>query len=421
MKLSPEPEAGRLRILFLTQVLPYPVDAGPKTRAYYTLRQLAGRHDVTLLSFVRKDDTASAVDHLRTLCESVHTVPIRRAALRDASHWLASLPSATPFLIARDRDARMARAVRELMRGSRPFDAIHADQLWMAPYATAGSEAAAAIAARRPALVLDQHNAVFQIPLRVASHERNRLKRVALRIEAHKLAAYEARVCSRFDRVTWVSDADRRALYARARNSEREALGQGSVIPICLPLNERPLLERRPNPRRVTFLGGLHWPPNAEGLVWFAREIWPRVHRQVPNAVLTVIGKTAPSMIPGLAPAAGVELTGYVADPIPYLEETAAVIAPLLSGGGMRVKILDALAWGLPIVSTRLGAEGIQIQGGRQALLADTPEAFAAAVVSLLHDQCLQQKLASEGRRLVEAQYDCGKVYQAWDHLYASL
>jgi hypothetical protein len=199
-----------MRILFLTQVLPYPLDAGPKIRAYYTLRHLACRHEVVLLSFRRESDTPRAVEKLRSICHAVHTVPIHRSTSRDVWHGVQSLLSGEPFLISRDRSAAMQQAVCQAVREEGPFDAIHADQLWMARYATLAKNQS-----RDPGqvrIVLDQHNAVFQIPSRMAQGERNYLKRKLLDLEAWKLAKYEIQTCGSCDHVVFVTYEDQASL-----------------------------------------------------------------------------------------------------------------------------------------------------------------------------------------------------------------
>lgn len=409
-----------MRILFLTQVLPYPLDAGPKTRAYFTLRYLAQRHEVTLLSFVRASDSAAAIEHLRSCCHAVHTVPMPRSPLRDAWHLLRSLPGATPFLIARDWVPAMAQEVVRRL-AAMPFAAIHADQLWMAPYALHGCAVAGLVS--RPALVLDQHNAVFQIPRRLAAHEPSGLKRALLTLEERKLARYEADVCRRFDRVVWVTAEDRAALEERAGHPWEPT--RATVIPICVDLAARPPLARRPDACRVTFLGGLHWPPNQEGVLWFLRAVWPEVVARVPAAHLTIIGKlptAATALTQAVAAAPGqVELTGYVDDPTSYLAETAAFIVPLHAGGGMRVKIVDAWSWGLPVVATSIGAEGIRYADGDDILIADTASAFAEAVVRLLTDHALAERVGRQGRLSAARAYDWRSIYTAWDAVYAGL
>jgi glycosyltransferase involved in cell wall biosynthesis len=417
-----------MRVLFLTQVLPYPLDAGPKVRAYYTLRHLAQRHAVSLLSFARPSDPPGAVEHLRTICEAVETIQIQRGRMRDVWHLARSLAGDTPFLIERDRNAEMRRSIRARFKsvsvttaggsGEAPgFDVIHADQLWMAPYALLGASAGGPY--RRPAIVLDQHNAVFQVPDRLARHEANPLKRALLAWEARKMARFEARICRGFDHVVWVTDEDRLALAATSEGRADLPDGRSTVIPICVDTDRPPVVERGTEVRRVTFLGGLHWPPNAEGARWFARDIWPRVRAQAPEAVLTLIGKDPPRALARHGSGSdGVEITGFVPDPSSYLSETAAFIVPLQAGGGMRVKILDAWSRGLPVISTRLGAEGLLARDGENLLLADDPEAFARAVVRVLREPTLAARLVEGGRRTVEVHYDWRRVYRAWDDVY---
>jgi glycosyltransferase involved in cell wall biosynthesis len=164
----------------------------------------------------------------------------------------------------------------------------------------------------------------------------------------------------------------------------------------------------------------MHWPPNAEGIAWFAREVWPRVQAQVPDSVLTLIGKQPPALFTKdlNAPPESIDVTGYVEDLNPYLEETAVFIVPLHAGGGMRVKILDAWCWGLPVVSTAIGAEGLAACHGQNLLLADSAEEFAAAVVQLLQKPDLAKTIGYGGRQTVEAQYNWQHIYQAWDKIY---
>ena len=398
-----------MRILFLSQLVPYPVDAGPKVRIYYVLRHLASAgHEVTLLAFSRESDAAGSIDHLRQYCAAIHTVPMRRSRARDVYHFGRSLLSRRPFLIARDDDTAMFDKAREIVQAD-GFDAIHADQLWMASYALAARDAAAE---PRPQLVLDQHNAVHLIPQRLAESGGGPLSRLLLRREASLMSRYERETCQRFDHVVWVTAEDKDALAL----PNPPAGPHSYVIPICVDPAATPLIERAARPHRVTFLGGLHWPPNAAGIVWFAREVWPRVRAACPDAVLTVIGKSPPAELDGRAE--GIEVTGYVDDPAPYLAETAAFIVPLHAGGGMRVKILDAWTWGLPVVSTTIGAEGIAYRDGENLLIADDLSYFANAVIYLCNESDKASVLVQRGRNIIEQMYEWQTGYLAWENIY---
>jgi glycosyltransferase involved in cell wall biosynthesis len=391
-----------MRIAFLSQLLPLPLDAGPKIRSYYVLRHLAeAGHDVTLVCFVRASDKDSDVRALGAFCRGVETVPLRRSTQQDVRDGVRSLFSASPFLVLRDQVPEMsARIRRTLERGS--WDAVHADQLWMAPYAAACDGV--------QLKVLDQHNAVFRVPERLAANERNPIAKALLRREAAKLARFERDTLDRFDRVVWVSEDDRAALANHARRGRRD-----QVIPIAVdPGATRPV--ERPRPFRVTFLGGIHWPPNAEAVRWFAERVWPKVTAAVPDSVFTVIGKGSPGRLGG---APRIAVTGYVPDLQPYLAETAAFVVPLLTGAGMRVKILDAWCWALPVVSTTVGAEGLNGVHGENLLIGDEPETFADHLIRILRDGREAARLARNGRATVEADYDWRKVYRAWDRVYS--
>ncbi len=394
-----------MRILFLTQLPPLPLDAGAKTRAYYVLRYLAAAgHDVTVVCFLRPDDPRWGVEMLREVVRQVATVPLQRKRRDDVWAGVVSLASDVPFLIRRDEKREMWRELRAVA-GSRLFDAVHADQLWMAQYALRCSAI--------PLKVLDQHNAVHVAARRMAGQVGNPFVRAIVSREAARLEMFERKTCAEFDRVVWVTDADRRALAREGafRN------GHDKVIPIATdPREQRPV--KRTNAFRVTFLGGMHWPPNADGIAWFAERIWPKVAEAVPEAVLTVVGKRPPRAVRRLPANARVQVVGFVPSLENLLAETAVFIVPLRSGAGMRVKILDAWCWGLPVVSTTLGAEGLAARSGLNLLLADDESTFADAVVEVFRDPGLSGRISQQGRSTVEELYDWKKTYTAWDQIY---
>jgi glycosyltransferase involved in cell wall biosynthesis len=401
------------RVLFLTELLPYPLVAGPKTRAYYVLRHLAAAgHHVTLLSFVRVDDKPEHVAHLESFLDAVHTVAMRRSWARNIRAALVSLVTGRPAIIVREEVGEMCLKVQELLATGQ-FDVIHSDQIPMAQYGLLGQTTGV----RR---VLDQHNATFQIIRRLAWHERSRWKRLLLQREARAFARYEVHVCQQFDHVAFVTQDDRKALLAQMGD---RALAQDrtSVIPICVDTDTVKAVSPVRTPFRVTHVGTMFWPPNIEGILWFWEQVWPQVQAQMPDARLTLIGKNPPDQIQVLGDQANVDVPGFVEDLTPYLAETAAFVVPLHAAGGMRVKIVDGWCWGLPIVSTTIGAEGIKVQDGENILIADTPAEFVDAIVCVLQQRHLQKRLRIKGRKWVEEHYDWHRVYKAWDEVYACL
>ncbi|MBN1136100.1 MAG: glycosyltransferase [Anaerolineae bacterium] len=406
-------------ILFLTMVLPYPLDAGPKIRQYHMLRHLVKSHKVTLVSFTRPDDGPDASAHLERLCHAVHSVPMVRSGWRNLRAGVKGMLTGLPMLVARNEIREMDTTLQMLAGGS-CFDVIHTDQLSMAWW---GRLAAQFSAPDQPRTLLDEHNAIYLLYRRMADTERNPLRRAIMAREARAYRSYEATMCRVFDAVLTVTQEDREHLMALFAAEEQQRLeDKFTVVPICVdPEQVSPVVHREGGVPTVLHLGTMFWPPNVHGVLWFAREVLPLIHQQVPEARFMVVGKNPPPEVQALAADPRVQVTGYVADRAPYLQAADAFIVPLHAGGGMRVKIVDAWLWGLPIVSTPIGAEGIQVRDGENILLAKDAASFARATVCLLTDPDLNARLRTNGRAWVEAHYAWQTVYRQVDQVYDRL
>ena len=404
------------RILFLTQVLPYPLNAGPKVRGYHMLRYLAGQHEVTLVSFIRPDDAADAIAHLSGICRAVHTVPMQRSTWRNLKAGGKGLFTGLPIVMARDEIEEMQALVRRLA-SSKSFDLVHADQLSMSAYGLLAAHEGAL-----PAL-LDEHNAIYLLTQRMITDERNWARRAVIAREARAFARYEARTCLAYDAVLTVTTEDRQHLLALYSPEQQEALREKfAVVPISVDPDEiRAVPHCAGATPTVLHVGTMFWPPNVAGVLWFVREVLPLIHRRLPEARFVVVGKAPPPEVQALSADPRIIITGYVAELEPYLAEADAFVVPLHAGGGMRVKILDAWLWGLPIVSTPIGAEGIELQDGENIMLAEDAPAFADTVVRLLTDEGLNQRLRTAGRAWVKETYAWRAVYRRVDQVYAKL
>jgi polysaccharide biosynthesis protein PslH len=413
------------RILFLSQLVPYPPDAGPKIRSYYVVKQLSQTHKITLLAFSRADDTQEAIKHLNEFCEEIHLVRIKRSQIRNILAMAVSLLRGNSFLIERDIVRTMEQEIETLLK-TKHFDIIHTDQLWMAHYALHGRKTSPNIK-----LLIDEHNACFQVWQRLANGEHNPVKRLFLEYEWRKLRNYEAYACINFDHIVTVTEEDQtiiRKLVASQKNQSLQTYPHTPVfttIPICIDTQTTAPIQPIEMPSEVLHLGTMFWMPNIEGVLWFARQVWPKVSERVNQAKLIIGGKNPPDIIRELTRlkdgGSSIEVTGYIPDPTKYLKRAGVFIVPLLSGGGMRVKIIDAWRWGLPIVSTSIGAEGILHQPGENILIADNEEDFANAVIKVLEEPEFAKKLRINGRRWAEENYDWHSVYPKWDHIYTEL
>lgn len=394
-----------MRVLVLTQVLPYPPDSGPKIKTLNVLKYLFTHHEVTLISFTRGDQSAEAAE-LRKLCREVVTVPIEREPALDALALGRSLLTGQPWIILRDDRAAMRAAVGQAAaKGS--FDIAQADQLNMAQFARLVP------GARQ---VIDTHNALWLLYKRLATTQSG-LKKLLFERDWRLLKRYEGGICRASDAVVAVSEEDKAALV--------EAGADGSkitVTPISVDCDALTPVEPVRGANHILSVATMYWPPNVDGIQWFIREIFPLIRRRRPDVIFDAVGARPPEELTRLAGVGtGVNLPGYVEDTTLYLRQAAAMVVPLRSGSGMRVKILNAMAQGLPVVSTSLGAEGIAAQDGCHLLVADTPEAFARAVLLLMEDRALARQLGQNGRKLVETRYDYRAACTVYETVYGVL
>jgi glycosyltransferase involved in cell wall biosynthesis len=255
--------------------------------------------------------------------------------------------------------------------------------------------------APRARVVLEQHNVEWEIFHRLADSFRPAMREVA-RWEARGVKRYEARTLPRVDSVIAISGTDARAFEALA--------GVAAVVvpPFVEPRGGRVETTTRP---ALVYVGVLGWQPNVQGLDWFCREVWPLVLRQVPEATLTIAGGGLPKDAGG-APVLpegwrlpGIRAVGFVADLETVYRDALALVAPIIGGSGVRMKLLEAFAAGMPTVTTTDGAAGLDVADGRELRIADAPEAFAARVVELLGDAAQRERLRAGGQAFLAANH----------------
>ncbi len=391
-----------MNILLLTQVLPYPPDSGPKVKTLNVLKYLARLHRVTLISYVRGDQSAE-VDALRKYCRAVHTVPIERKPWLDGVALLRSLATGQPWMMVRDDRAAM-RAMVQRVAAEQAFDVVQADQLNMAQFAALVPDA------RK---VVDTHNALWLLYQRLAE-TMSGPRRWLLERDWRLLKDYEAEICREFDGVVAVSDEDKAALVLAGAPAEKI-----SVIPITVDCDEQKPVTPVALANHIVHIGTMYWPPNVDGVLWFAREVFPLIRARRPDVIFDVVGAKPPDEVRALGgPGTGINVTGYVEDTEPYLRQAGAIVVPLRAGGGMRVKILNSMSQAMPIVTTSIGCEGIDVVDGCHLFVADTPEAFAKATLQLLEDRPLAYQLGQNGRKLVLQQYDYRSACPAYEEVY---
>ncbi|MEI2689499.1 MAG: glycosyltransferase family 4 protein [Anaerolineae bacterium] len=379
-----------MNILFLSTWFPHPPDNGSKLRVYHLLRGLAERHEVTLLSFAFATARPDAPGELDAWCRAVRTVPIDPYEANRAGTLHTFL---SPRPVASRPIAAMSRLAAETL-AARPFDAVIASTGMTIDYALAAPPGVVR--------VLEEHNAMTRWAWEDYRQATGALSRARRWLSWRKNRWYETRTFSRFDLLTMVSEADRQATAdALGRRGPRVEVVPNGVD--CA--HNRPGLAR-PRPAALVFNGSLTYSANYDAMRWFLAEVWPRIRAQIPEATLAITGSTAGVDLAGLALDDRVTLLGFVEDVRIPVAEAAVAVAPIRQGGGTRLKILEAMALGTPVVATSKGAEGHDVIDGQHLLLADDPQPFAAAVLRLLADDALAARLRRNARQLVEQRYD---------------
>jgi len=271
------------------------------------------------------------------------------------------------------------------------------------------------LALGRTRSVLDEHNLEYEVPLRVLSSERNVVRKAYNWLEYLKARRYEERSWRRFDACAVTSEREEAIIRDRIPGALTTTVSNGVDLDYFRP-SAMP-----PNPDSLVFTGLLSYRPNEEAVRFFVRKVFPIIRRARPSAIFTAVGYANPSFMDELAREPSVILTGRVPDIRPYLERAQVVVVPLRSGGGTRLKVVEALAAGKGVASTSLGCEGIAVEAGRHLLIGDSAEALAAATLQLLADPGLASSLGRAGRALVEAKYSWASAVERLEELYARI
>ena len=392
-----------MKILLLTQVLPYPPDSGPKVKTWNVIKYLTQNHDLTLVSFVRGDKSAE-IDTLKKYCCDVFTVEMRRGLFQDAVAMMRSFVTGKPWMILRDGRSEMKQLLSRIASENQ-YDIVHIDQLNMAQYVGCFPDAGT---------VLDAHNALWLLYKRLSETMKPGIRKWLLSRDWQLLKAYEGDVCRSVDGTLSVSIQDKLTL--------EEAIGSPwdiIVVPITVDLSEFSPVNRKPDADHITHIGTMYWPPNIDAVQWFIKNIFPLVQKKIPGVIFDVVGsRPPPSLVEMGQGLTGIHVAGYVDDPTSYLEGAGVMVVPLRSGGGMRVKILNGLAQGIPIVTTTIGCEGIDVEDGVHLLVADTPEQFAEKTIQVLTNPELTTTLSLNGRELIKRKYDYLTACEPIDELY---
>ena len=395
-----------MKTLYITgSNVPYAGVSGGQAASLGVLRMYAALGPVDLVALAESTEGDVDVAPLHRLCQRVVLVPSQLLYARHPVHHgltaARALLSGTSFKLRKFRTEALDRALRDLASGD-SWDVVHFDGLPMAQFSGLFG---------RSRRVLLQQNVEWEIFTRQARHARFLPLRWFAAIEARRLRRAEIALCEQADLVLTLSDRDQEILATAGCTSEMATLR----LPVDVP-DTPPQPFERTGPVVVS-LGNLTSIGRQQGTLWFHQQVWPRVRRVIPAAEWRIVGANPSRAIRALDGSDGVRVLGFVHDLDRALAGVRACVIPLHIGGGIRIKILDMFAQGIPCVATSVGAQGLDITPEREMLIADDPAGFAGAVVRVLREPEVRQRLVEHGRCFVERQHSAVACQASFAHL----
>lgn len=362
-----------MRILWVKANKLLPVHSGGDIRSYNIARQLARNHELTFLSYYDGTRDADYEQQLRdTLPGAVclATGKSQDSTFARGMDYVGRIASPLPYAVGRFASKAVRQKIQQYFDGHQ-FDIAVCDFL----------DAAVNFPSQLSTTsVLFQHNVETEIWRRHAATEKNLMKRRMYNIEFKKMMRYERNAVRNFHHVIAVSEHDRSIMEGWVEGSRITVVSTGVDLQ-----QYKPDFGHKPALPVVMFVGAMDWEPNVDAMEYFCREVWPAVLNKMPSARLRIVGRNPGDRVKGLS-GPSVEITGRVPSVLEHLREAAVVVVPLRIGGGTRLKIYEAMAAGKAVVSTSIGAEGLDVRHGRDIVLADGAESFSKSVLNLLQD-----------------------------------
>jgi len=382
-----------MKILFLSRWFPYPMNNGSKIRIYNLLRGLSQHHDVTLLSFADQPEVSPEATEVREICSKVIVVPWKEFDPTTIRARLAIL-NLKPRSIVDTFSPEMARAITKILN-EQAYDLIIASQLQMAAYYPYFQGIPAIFEEFEIGLF---HDRAFSPDGKI---------RLRQALTWFKLRTYLSQLLKAFQACTVASEQERQLLVRNFTGFKKQV----ALIPNCLNMDEYKGVHAEKKPNTLIFSGPFKYRVNYDAMLWFVGEVFPLILEQIPNTQLIITGDHANLPLPSTQ---NITLSGYVVDIKSLIASCSISIAPLLSGGGTRLKILEAMALGTPVVATSKGTEGLDARAGDHLLVADSSHEFAESVIKLLKDGGESQKLISNAQQLVRRDYDWAAVFAVY-------
>lgn len=386
-----------LRILYVSRMFPFPPNRGERKRDYYLLRALSQYHHVTLVSRLYTEEDQEALTDAVSVCNCVRAVfvPAPRNVLEATKRLSWPLLAGKPLRLGMSCFPQIGRLINEELSQT-AYDVLQIEHSILAHYLRYVPPV------YRGAKVIDLHNIETLRLARMANVSTKPLLRLMLKIDARRMRRYEPAKLAQFDHILTVSDLEREQVRAWLPQSRVTTIENG--IDLFEVPDEGVACPEQCGPE-LLFVGSMKYPPNEEAILWFVHNVLPLIQARVPEVHLTVVGHNPSSRLLTLV-SDSIEVTGSVPSVEPYYKRAAVVIAPLWASGGTQFKLLEAMNYGVPVISTSLAIQGLAVRPKVDLEVADGAVEFAERVIALLERPEERSRLARNARERIRERYD---------------
>jgi len=397
-----------MNILFLSTENPYPPDHGHYIRTYNVLKHVSQHHNVYFIGFIKNREDFRNVEPIRKMCKTadVFVLPDDVSRVRFYLSLFLNFFSPLPYIAQKYYQKSMKQKIREVLKENK-IDVVHFDMLHLSRYQPMFDGIPT---------TLTEHNVESLRILSLLRNSNSLAFKAFMYLQYIKLKSFEKKACAGFDICAAVSGDDLKVLKTMSPSANFVIIPNGVDTGYFVP-DGTPSL-----PNSLIWVGGMNNMYNSEAVDFFIEEIFPLIQEEIPEVKFTVVGKSPTRKLLHLAKTnKNIEVVGYVNDVRPYICKAAVYIAPIKSGGGTKLKVLNALSLAKPVVTTSVGAEGIEVKDNKHLLIADDPGLFAEKTIELLKKPENAATLGENGRKLMVEKYDWGIIGEKMNRVYEKL
>lgn len=395
-----------MNILWVKTDIIFPPNTGGKLRSYWILRELAKRHSIIYCCFSDSKNDVKGISEMKSWCTELHTIERKSREDKYTKRFyfdlLVNLLSRYPYAISKYYNRAFAEKIKQVTLDSN-IDCIICDFIFPSLNMHWNSHV--------PKIIFC-HNVETLIWKRYVENNIF-LKKIFLDLQYKKMKSYEFSTLKKFNGIITVSDNDKRVFTGVIENEKIEVIGTGVNIDLFKKRDKKKM-----KPGNIVFCGSMDWIPNEDCVLYFVEDIYPIIRKEVPDANLTILGRKPTRSVKNLVSLKDkIEVTGTVEDVRPYMSKAGCFVVPLRIAGGTRLKIPEAMAMGVAVVSTSIGAEGLYLSNEKDILIEDNPQRFAEKVIRVLNDNQLREMLEKNGRATVEMRFSGEIIGEQFDKI----